>query len=459
MSRPTLRFALLGVLAIALLATAGAASPQPSPICGFCSTDFENTAEQHGVNATVVESTVVVQVHEDGAATWTVRNRLGQGAAAFREDPALLERVAREMTEFSPGVTEDPSFQSAEVDGETVVLTYHDAGAAERHAGKLVVDYLHHDGRNQWYIVDADEFTIRGPPGTTVTNDPASGTVDGRSVTWRGTTEEPIYEAPTLEAYPYVVFGDDGSALASAGTTAALASATAPLVVGRATSFVPFQSGLFAVMLGLVGWLVRGWGPSVYPRKVGLVLVALGASGGVAAAAVYGPGSVPGPAVFAVLLGGLVVHPRSRRHLRTPRRQALAAAAALVLTWAVLAMVYAGVETYNVAGGSAVTSTALALPFAAMVPLGGAIDGDRRRVVPWGGVALLAFVAMVVSFADLAGPLSGLGGGILIIGSGLAAFAIPVVGAVVLLLGRALSDVGHTEDAPARRIDDVGGSA
>lgn len=452
MRRPAL---LLALLAVVVLAAVAGASPQPSPICGFCGGSFESAAEDHGVNATVAESRVTVQVHENGSATWTVRNSLGNGSDRFREDPSRLADVGRTLADGSPGVVDEARFGTARMDGDTAVLVYRDPAAAQRHAGLLVVDYLHHEGYEQWYVVNAEMFTISGPDGTTVTNDPASGQVDGRSVIWEGTTERAIYEAPTLSGYPYVVFGPDRSAGTTARTTAAVLLASAPLVVDRVTTFLLLQTFVFTVVLGIVAAGVRRRGPEVDVEPLAGLLAVLGGLGGLGLAAVYGIGSVPGPAAFGVLVGALAVFPRTRRYLRSSRRQGLVAVGALVAVWAALVAVYAATGAYDDPATVALRSSALALPFAAMLPLGGALDGDARSVLTWGGTAGLAFAATAPLVVNFAAPRSGFGDGLAAIAFLLAAVVFPVVGALVVTLGRKLSEDRSTDPAPTRRLDDV----
>ena len=103
----------------------------------------------------------------------------------------------------------------------------------------------------------------------------------------------------------------------------------------------------------------------------------------------------------------------------------------------------------------ALRSTALALPFAALLPLGGALDAGRRAVYQWGGLVVLAFAAVPLGVVNFADPPSGMGSGLAAMGFFLAALLVPVVGAVVLVLGRRLSDVQRADVSGTRRMDDV----
>lgn len=203
---------LFGLLLILSLVAPAAASPQPSPVCAYCSSSFEDGADEHGIAASVGESTVDVHVHENGSATWVVRNRLETGADAFRESPEKISRVGDGLQSRNGGLASNAEFVSATVDGDTAVLVYRDPAAVDRHAGVLVVDYLHDDGNEPWYVINADRFTIHAPEGSLVTNSPDSGLVDEASVTWNGDSSSGYpSSSATVDGSPYVVFGPDTS--------------------------------------------------------------------------------------------------------------------------------------------------------------------------------------------------------------------------------------------------------
>lgn len=451
MRRVALSIAVLlvvSLLAPALLAPA-AASPQPTPICHACGPVFEAGAADRGVNATVEESTVVVQIHENGTATWTIRNRLGSGADEFREDEQSLERLARWLGDRSYGVVDDSttSLVSARMDGETAVLTYRDADPGARHAGLFVVDYLHDGGYEPWYHVNADRFTIRGPPGTVVTNDPESGRVDGRSVTWLGSTGEEVYDSPSLRGSPYVVFGPDRSLETRARTTLALAQATQDIVVRSLRTYLVYQTAVFALALAAVVGVLRSRPPGGDSAQWAGAVAVLGALGGVALAVFSDPRWVFGPVLFGGGLGLAAYFP-VRKRFRTPRRQALGAGGALVATVVALMAIDAlamGFRTVHV--GEILRFSALALPVAAMLPLGGALAADLDSVLPWWGLAVVAFAAVPAVTVNFADPPSGFGSGLFaVVLLGLAVVA-PVVGTFVLALGRSLAVEDESTDS------------
>lgn len=428
----------LVLLLVAVLAVPAAASPQPTPVCQLCGSAFENAAGEAGADATVTNSTVLVQVHDDGSATWTVRNRLAD-ATPFREDSALLNRTARRLIDGQYGHPEGGTLVSARTDGDVVVLTVRDDDAATRRAGLLVVDYLHDEGYEPWYHVNADRFTIRGPADTVVTNTPDSGTVDGRSVAWDGNTGGELYESADLEGSPYVVFGPDDTTATQIRTAAAVALATAPIVFRGVQSFLVWQTALFALALAGVVALLRSRPRSVAVNRLAAALVLLGALGAAVPAFTHGPGWVTGPPLLAVGVGLLALTPRTRALLRTARGQMLAALGVLAGSFALLVGVHAVTAPSRVTPAAlALRATALAFPLAAMLPLGAVLDAARGRLLRWGALAVVAFAAVPVAVVGLVDPPGGLAGGLYALFLFGAAVVGPLLGALLIVLGRSL---------------------
>ena len=465
MRRAALPLALLMVatfLAPAILAPA-VASPQPSPVCRFCGSLFETAAEERGVNASVTESTVVVQVHENGSATWVVRNRLGRGADEFRENPDRLGGTANWLLAESYGLPRTASFASARMDGDVAVLTYRDPDAAKRRAGLLVVDYLHEGGREPWYHVNAERFTVRGPPGTVVTNDPESGHVGdgidratrngdgadpGGSVTWRGNSSGPVYEGTDVEGSPYVVFGPDRSPVTRVRTTAALALATVPIVVGSLRTYLLYQTAVFAFGLAAIVVFLRSRTPGGRVERWAGIVVVLGTLGAVVPAVANGIEWIFGPPLFGVGAGLLALHPRTRDRLGTPREQVLVSGGVLVATFGVLVGLYSALgSAWHDPVEMAIRATAVAFPLAAMLPLGGAIDADRGQLLGWVGIAVVAFAAVPVATVNFADPPSGIGSGFFAVALAALAVLAPLVGTLVIALGWSLA----VSDATTKR--------
>jgi hypothetical protein len=446
------RRALPVVLVLTLLAGAAlapaAASPQPTPVCPACGAQFEQAADGRGVDVTVRESTALVRIHENGSATWTVRNQLNS-TDEFSEDPATLDTIARRLVEDGYGPPDDAVLRGARIEADEVVVVFHDPDTAERHAGLLVVDHLHDRGIEMRYRVNADRFTVRGPVGTVVTNEPSGALVDGRSATWTGSAGGPVYRAPDLEGSPYVVFGPDSTG--GLRTGAAVALATLPIVTGAVQQFVLGPTLLFAVVLGGVGYGVRRHDITWSTAAFGYALVAVGAALAATLAVVYGIVEVPGLALFAAGLGAAAGTAQVRDRAWSPGRLAAAAAAGLAGTLLLLVGLYAAIGTERPLG-AAVRSTAPALPLAVMLPFGAALAGDTRGATAWGLLTVLAFVVVPGVLVDLTDPPGGLGGGVITLFLFGLALAAPVVGALVIAMGRTLVDEGD-DRAGADRLD------
>lgn len=446
--RPPVRHAALLLAVVgAGLAVPAASSPQPTPVCTFCGPQFEAAAVAPDANVSVAASTAVVKVHDDGSATWTVRNRLDDGAEAFRENPENLERTVRGLEDLR-GLPERSTNVTATLEDDTVVVTAEQADVGSGQAGILVVDLLHDRGGDPRYHVNADRFTIRGPPGTVVTNDPEGATVEGRNATWHGTTSGARYAAGRpLRASPYVAFEQEGTFLPGVRTTAALALATLPVVVGAVGRFLLLQTALFALAAATVGRVVGGSTgddrtdssgherPAVGALAVGVVVLVASLAGDPLG---VGTGVLLGvvPAVVLVAAGGLALAYPER--LGTPVRQAAFAVPVL----AVLGLVswYVAAGTPGEPGGLALRTTAAALPLLAFLPLGGALAVGRRRLL-WGAVAVVSFVVAVSILVDLTDPPTGLGGGIVALVLFVVAVVIPLLGSPLAVLGARLADV------------------
>ncbi|WP_436908525.1 hypothetical protein [Halosimplex marinum] len=349
MSRRLVALGLLAVLA-AVTAAGAVASPQPDPVCRACGSSFADVAADRGYDVAVTNSTATVRVHANGSATWTVTNRLdGADADALTEEDAA-ESVARAAVREGHGLPhvyeEGPlTVESVAVGGRSVTVRFTDSDAGTRRLGTLVVDYFHSDGVQGGWILDIDEFTLVGPSGATVLNDPAAAidseyappeatpAVDGGRVTWHGSPGQE--HGPVFYEDLYVVYGDsetDGWRVAGA-----TALTTAPIWLGNLGSFVVptafvFAGLLFVVVAGVDGLLSSGRG--VHPKQVA-------ALGGLAVAAVpvvpNGRWLVGIAAVYLVAGGAGTVAPRLLRSLR-------GAAALGVASLVAVGGLYAGLE-------------------------------------------------------------------------------------------------------------------
>lgn len=292
------RYVILG--GALLLAALGPAlsSPQPDNVCGACGSPFEEAADEKGLAASVTNSTATIHVHANGSATWIVTNRVNASAAdRLHENPALLDRIANHAATSGGGL---PSFYdegevqvtAAAIEDRTVTIKFVDSNAGHRLGGVMVVDYLHSEGVRGGWILNADRFTIVGPPGTTVVNNPSAAIdreymsanavpiVDGRRVTWHGSAETK-YEAAFYDDI-YLAFGDAG--IPAWRVDVALALATAPIWVDNLRTFVLPAVIVYGILLLGVAFAVRWIATTdVDPGRLAIGVTALGAIGVVAA--------------------------------------------------------------------------------------------------------------------------------------------------------------------------------
>lgn len=380
MRKPLLAVAAL--LVVAGTALPALASPQPTPVCGACGGSFETAARDYVENATVTHSTAVVDVHENGSATWHVRNRLRNASTArfFRNHPDVLSAVSRDA--ISTGLVDDRLTRvDARVENRTVVVVFRQADAVDRRSGVLVSDYLHTHGRDAWPTLTADNLTLVGPPGTVVTNDPAGATVSGRRATWHGNGSAPRYEAPTAPTDAYVVFGDPGP-LAGLWAGVAVALATLPTVVRVTTTFLLPPLALFAGLLAVVARVETAVERRVTPgrRRVAGLVAALGVLGvATTAAGLVSFGTARSTAEFGVLalaMGGVVL---LRGDDATLRDVLLAGAAGLVVCLVAVVPLLAGTPVGSALGDAiALREVSRLVPFV-LAPALGAVPSGRTR--------------------------------------------------------------------------------
>lgn len=334
------RTALLTVLLIALSAflpavTPAVASPQPDPVCGACGSSFEETAENHGVAVNVTHSTATVQMHENGSATWVVTNHVNESAASrLSQNPDVLNRIAREAAAKGwglPDVYEEGvvTFQTASIDDRTVRIQFQDPDAGDRHAGVLVVDYLHSEGVRGGWILNADRFTLRGPPGTEVVNNPRAAIIDEYTsadvapevtegnATWRGTAAHE-YGAAFYDDV-YIAYG--GPETSSLRVDAALTIATAPIWLDNVQAFVLPAVVIYGLLLAGVTAGTR-WAAAV-SLDANQVATAVTGIGLITVLAAVGTKLLTGPSSFAglgaiyLVTGGVaLIRPRSLRSVR-----------------------------------------------------------------------------------------------------------------------------------------------
>lgn len=247
----------VGALAAGLGGGSAAASPQPTPFCQVCGQTFHE-------NVTATDATL--QVTESSDVEWRVENELTEPTASeWRENPEAAASLASDAVDTRSRPPYDPSEPTVTVEGDTLVVEFVDRGAARQRLGLLVVPYLHGEGRQPRWVVNADRFSIVGPEGTRVVDEPAGADVDGDRAVWHGDSYA-LSEEPE-PGDTYVIFGSGPAVDARASVAVAL---------------MPLDPGLYgAYLFGLV-FLVGGSygiysmaGTRLGPRRVVPVLAAV----------------------------------------------------------------------------------------------------------------------------------------------------------------------------------------
>lgn len=483
--RSTVIAAVILASVVFLGGTSSANGPPAVPVCGPCGTQFENAAATHEINLTVTRSTATVQIHSNGSATWTVTNRIRNESTAsrLRDHPAVLDDIARTAVHSSDGLpirhddstAADTPSEAHITDGRTVVVTVSDPDAAPRRldiipgfSGVLVVEYLHNGATVGHWAFNADRFTVVGPPGTAISNDPGTAedtnvrpSVEDRRMTWHGSSTGEITDVPSDFTNVYVAFASEGTP--QWVTTLALALATAPTAMSALTLFVLPETIVFGLMtLAVMGTIarLRDESRTVSPPRTAAVIIAVGG----VATFVFFLGVRPdylaewltfGPPELLALLaaggivgGGITLRASPREVLDRPGRQAVTALGVLVVFGALLTVLRLGPDMKVVAAlTAAITPLLWVAPIVAFFPLGGAIAGNRRQRLAWFGIAVGVYMFVPLTIVDLGRIPTGMGAiGIMFVVVTLAGWAIvaAMIGTPVLLLGYELAKGGES---------------
>jgi len=418
MRRAALLIALLLTAGLLTAVTPAGASPQPDPVCGACGSSFEDVAEEQGAAINVTHSTAAVQIHANGSATWVVTNRVNESAASrLSENSALLDRIARGAAAEGWGLPHvydegEVTLQSVSVDGRTVRIQFRDPDAGKRHVGVLVVDYLHSEGVRGGWILNADRFTLHGPSGTVVVNDPGAGIdreytpanavpeVTDRTVTWRGSATT-AYESAFYDDV-YVAYGDPGTS--SLRVDAAVASATAPIWLDNVQAFVLPALVLYGLLLaGLTAGARWATDSSIDVDRAATLVAGLGFAGIVAAIlaeVMHEPSWFAGLGAIYLVTGAVaLVRPDALRSVRG----ALAVAVASVLGVGIVLLGVGLVDRpFDNVAGTVLRGMVFHFPLAVIPAFGLAVaraderDDLRSTALAFGGaLASFALAGMV----------------------------------------------------------------
>lgn len=234
---------LAALLLLALVGTPAAGSPTPTGVCPVCGQTFHEN---------VTASDATLQMETDGDVRWRVENEVAEPTATkWKENPEMAEQRVQEVIHREYRHPYQPTDLNVTFDGDTLVIEFVDRDAARQRLDLLILPYLHGEGVQYRWVINADTFTVEAPAGHRVVNEPDGATVEDGRVVWSGVaaTDDGIglWDAPEPDN-TYVVTG--------AGVTAgARASVAVPLE--------PLDPGLYAIYtLGLL--FVLGLALGVY---------------------------------------------------------------------------------------------------------------------------------------------------------------------------------------------------
>ncbi|WP_224332599.1 hypothetical protein [Haloprofundus halobius] len=439
MNRP-LWFALLcaTLLATSLVAPVADARPPPRPLCDGCGDSFAETAADRGVDLSVEESTATVRVHENGSATWVVRNRVADAEAAtrLRANATLRETIAdRAMWDtelLSTTVSEDG----------VLTARYREPEFAERSAGGTLRSgaFTESYGYRNLDGLGADELVVVAPDGMRVGWTVPGSTVseDGRRMT--------LTEFTDADEGDFVTFVPEDSAFGAVLSPLAVTEKLGPVAALNLGVFVGLPTAFFATLVagiaGAVSWLSTRSGHFERVENyagTGLLTVGvLAAAYPLLSITVFRMGGFDAP-MFGIGVGlaaiGIGLSVGDVREHATFRTVLVGAAVATCLA---AAAAIGGAALFDASGVTTalLSSLPFVVPAFALLPAGYAIGrGDRKLGV---ATATLAFALPVLSWSPLTTPVAGMSL-LLVLFTGVYAVALAVLGAPLLLVGASLA--------------------
>lgn len=251
----------LGIAVVFLLTVAfvpvGSPAPPPEGVCGICGDDFEWTAEENGVNASVDESSLDIQVTADGDSQWRATGTLNQTAATqFEENRTALERTVTQTYSQSGILEGEPENLSSTLEDRTLTVTFAVDDSTHQYPGGVIVfDEFTQSPPTTDVYVNADTLTITGPSGTTVTHTPPGGTIAENRATWTSESDQQ-YDGPELGREPTVAFAPDDGLVSKAATSGALEAHSFGLIESELRAFAALPAGLLG--LAAAGLLLAG---------------------------------------------------------------------------------------------------------------------------------------------------------------------------------------------------------
>lgn len=405
------RVALPVVLVVLLGATLSAAgsvvaSPQPTPVCPTCGVQFERAASEAGTAVSVTDSEVDVHLRADGSARWTTRTTVDDASAESLTQESAHDIVTEALDRHRLVEPGDPEVR---LDGRTLTATY-TADVATTRAGVLLVDAFQR-GVTDWWVVNADRFTIHAPDGYALANDPDGSTTE-TDVTFVGTSQERFPDA-SITGDTMLAFTPADTGAAGVRASVAIAAYNLPAAIDGVVRNAAIPTLLLALVV------------LIYPRlgvetaaadvdtdqfaalTIGAVATLLGA---VLVSGVAWFGVDATTTVLAAGFGVLATTLAARYPARTTLRGLVVAASLGLLAFAASnAIVTATSTAIEGVLGPTVSAILLAIPVVVLLPLGYA-DATESPYARHLRVVLVAaptlFVASRVTMDDPYGLLT-----------------------------------------------------
>ncbi|WP_229110860.1 hypothetical protein [Halapricum desulfuricans] len=245
------------LLVVAILAPGGSTTPPPEGVCGICGPEFERAAEDNGVNATVTESSLTVEITADGDSHWTATATLNRDAAErFAGNRTLLYRTVGQSYSSYRTVVDDPENLSVALADPTVTATFTASDATHRYPGGVLLfdGFARYPPHGAPYI-NTDALTVEGPSGTAITHAPPGGTVSRNRAVWRPGDDRQRFDSP-LGREATVAFAPDDGLLAQAVTVGAVRLHALGMIESELRAYATVPAALLALVA--TGLLLAG---------------------------------------------------------------------------------------------------------------------------------------------------------------------------------------------------------
>lgn len=168
------RHLLIGLVILGLLVGTPAsissvtAKAPPEPVCGVCTSSLDEAARERGVTVDRGNSTMTVDLYENGTAEFEAHVQLETGAERL-QNQTLREAIVRDVSYI---LVDDRQQLQTDLDGNTLTVRYDSSELAHTTLGVLQFDAFQTRGAPPFAsggegapYPGADMLTLRGPTG------------------------------------------------------------------------------------------------------------------------------------------------------------------------------------------------------------------------------------------------------------------------------------------------------